>query len=89
MAWSFSASMRYRTIPYEEGTERLIVVRICLGGYYDTEPFPMKRELKGIRHALRSGRAGRYRTIPYEEGTESGDLRPGILPGPVIQNHSL
>jgi len=36
----------YRTIPYEEGTESLKGVSIVSILFTDTEPFPMKRELK-------------------------------------------
>ena len=36
----------------------------------DTEPFPMKRELKVFFDRSRFFALFRYRTIPYEEGTE-------------------
>jgi len=39
-------SLGYRTIPYEEGTERWVMLIEEPAHAVDTEPFPMKRELK-------------------------------------------
>ena len=55
----------------------------------DTEPFPMKRELKDNRLVDNSPTWIGYRTIPYEEGTESGYANKAVDMIVMIQNHSL
>ena len=55
----------------------------------DTEPFPMKRELKEKKTPGILKRMLWYRTIPYEEGTERYSPEFTITASVKIQNHSL
>ena len=56
---------------------------------WDTEPFPMKRELKEIGTGFCTPPDLGYRTIPYEEGTESLFTKAKWFNADWIQNHSL
>ena len=80
---------RYRTIPYEEGTERERFSAFLHGLARDTEPFPMKRELKAYNIVDCRDDSGDTEPFPMKRELKDQFFKRFAPSNPVIQNHSL
>ena len=59
-----------KTFPDEEGTERAMQLISYGSRLRVAKHFPMRRELKGLKSAIRRDTLASRKTFPDEEGTE-------------------